>query len=59
MGHTSKNGLRFEKWFTLEKSVRLNKIDHIWRNFCSGLKNKSHLEKAFREMGHTSKIDHV
>ena len=42
MGYTSTDGFRFEKWFTLEKLVRLNKIDDIWRNVCSCLKGLSH-----------------
>ena len=50
-----KVGYVFKKWFTLEKLVRFNKIDHIWRNVCSRLKNWSNFGKAFGEMGHTCK----
>ena len=45
----------FLKQFTLEKLVRFNKIDHIWRKVCSNLKNLSNFEKAFGEMGHPCK----
>ena len=33
-----KMGYVFKKWFTLEKLVRFNNIDHIWRNVSSSLK---------------------
>ena len=53
MGHTKKMGYVLKKWFTIEKLVIFNKIDHIWRNVCSRLKKLSNFEKAFVEMGHT------